>query len=87
MCNRKARLAQSVESKALNIEVMGSSPIVGVQYFLSLSLICFFCCRDFFVYAADLSVQIYFSSRFFSFATDLFITFCLIVLSNLSGLW
>jgi hypothetical protein len=36
-----------------------------VQYFLSLSLICFFIVQIFFVVAADLSVQIYFSSRFF----------------------
>ena len=42
MCNHKARLAQSVERKSLNLEVVGSSPMVGVQYFLSLSLICFF---------------------------------------------
>jgi hypothetical protein len=42
MCNHKARLAQLVECKAFNLEVMGSSLIVGVQYFLSLSLIYFF---------------------------------------------
>jgi hypothetical protein len=41
----KGRLAQLVERKALNLVVVGSSPMVGV--FLSLSLICFFCCPDF----------------------------------------
>jgi hypothetical protein len=39
--NDKAHLAQSVECKTFNLEVVGSSPIVGVQYFLSLSLIFF----------------------------------------------
>jgi hypothetical protein len=94
MCNHKGCLAQLVERKALNLKVVGSSPTVRVQYFLSLSLICFFIvqifsfmplicpcvqyflslslicffyCPDFFVVAADLSVQIYFSSRFFCF--------------------
>jgi hypothetical protein len=47
----KGRLAQLVERKALNLVVVGSSPTVGV----------------FFVYVADLSVQIYFSSCFFVF--------------------
>jgi hypothetical protein len=50
-----APLAQLVECKALNLEVVGSSPTVAD----------FFCCRDFFVYAANLSIKIYFSSRFF----------------------
>jgi hypothetical protein len=72
MCNHKARLAQSVERKSLNLEDVGSSPMVGVQYFLSLSLICFLL-SIFFIYVADLFVWIYFSSRFFVFVTDLFI--------------
>jgi hypothetical protein len=42
MCNHKARLAHLVECKALNLEVVGLSLTVGVQYFLSLSLIYFF---------------------------------------------
>jgi hypothetical protein len=42
MYNYKAYLAQFVERKAFNLEVVGSSPTVGIQYFLSLSLICFF---------------------------------------------
>jgi hypothetical protein len=50
-CNHKACLTQLVEYKAFNLEVVGSSLTAGVQYFLSLSLIYFFC-RDFFVYAA-----------------------------------
>jgi hypothetical protein len=60
----KGRLVQLVERKALNLVVVGSSPTVGV--FLSLTLICFLLSR-FFVYVADLSVQIYFSSCFFLF--------------------
>jgi hypothetical protein len=64
MCNHKACLAQLVERKVFNLKVVGSSPTVSVQYFLSLSLICFFIVQIFFVVAADLSVQIYFSSRF-----------------------
>ena len=66
----KGCLAQLVERKTINLVVVGSSPTVGV--FLSLSLICFLLFR-FFVYVADLSVQIYFSSCFFCFLTDLFI--------------
>jgi hypothetical protein len=61
--NCKARLAQLVECKAHNLEVVGSSPTVGINTFV-FALI-FFCCRDFFVYAADLSVKNYLSSRFF----------------------
>jgi hypothetical protein len=94
MYNHKACLAQLVQCKALNLKVVGSSPTVIIQYFLSLSLICFFIvqifsfmplicpcvqyffclchffifyCPVFFVVVADLSVQIYFSSRFFCF--------------------
>jgi hypothetical protein len=47
MCNYKAHLAQSVERNAFNFKVVGLSSTVGIQYFLSLSLICFFCCQDF----------------------------------------
>jgi hypothetical protein len=65
MCNHKARLAQSVERKALNLKVVGLSPTVGVQYLFVFVTDLFFCYPYFFVYAADLSVQIYFSSRFF----------------------
>jgi hypothetical protein len=64
----KGCLTQLVECKALNLVVVGSSPTVGV--FLYLSLICFLLSR-FFVYVADLSVQIYLSSSFFVFVTDL----------------
>jgi hypothetical protein len=65
------RLSSSVvERKTLNLVVLGSSPMVGV--FLSLSLIYFFVVYIF-VYVAHLSAQIYFSSRFFIFVTDLFI--------------
>jgi hypothetical protein len=53
-CVHKARLAQLVERKALNLVVVGSSPTVGVLIFLSLSLIYFL--SRFFVYVADLSV-------------------------------
>jgi hypothetical protein len=33
MCNNKACLAQSVECNAFNLEVVGSSPMVDIQYF------------------------------------------------------
>jgi hypothetical protein len=66
MCNNKACLAQSVECKAFNLKVVGSSPLMDVQFFLSLSLIYFFL-SIFFIYVDDLSVQIYFSSSFFCF--------------------
>jgi hypothetical protein len=65
MYNDKARLAQLIECKAFNLEVVGSIPMVVFNIFLSLSL--FFLLSIFFIYVADLSVQIYFSSRFFCF--------------------
>jgi hypothetical protein len=68
---QKTCLAQLVKYKALNLVVVGLSPIVGVfntfclcHLFVFLSI--------FFVYVADLSVLIYFSSSFI-FVTDLFI--------------
>jgi hypothetical protein len=79
------RLSSSVvERKTLNLVVVGSNPIVGV--FLSLSLIYFFVVYIF-VYVAHLFAQIYFSSRFFVFVTDLFIhldifCFCLFKLCH-----
>jgi hypothetical protein len=52
MCNNKACLAQLVECNAFNLEVVGSSPMVDVQYFfvfvtnlfffVHISLICLF---------------------------------------------
>jgi hypothetical protein len=79
MCNHKARLAQSIERKALNLKVVGLSHRGRSIIFVFVTDL-FFCCPDSFVYAADLSVQIYFSSRFFfAFATDLFITFFVFV--------
>jgi hypothetical protein len=48
LCNYKTCLTQLVESKAFNLMVMGSSLMMGIQYFfLSLSLIYFFYCPDF----------------------------------------
>jgi hypothetical protein len=61
----KGRLAQLVERKALNLVVVGSSPMVGVFFVFVTDL--FFLLSRFFVYVADLSVQIYFSSCFFVF--------------------
>jgi hypothetical protein len=72
---QKTYLAQSVKHKALNLVVMSLSHTVGVFLilFVFVTDFFFFCCLDFFVYVADLSVQIYFSSSFFVFVTDLFI--------------
>jgi hypothetical protein len=50
LCNHKACLAQLVQRKALDLEVVGSSPTVGIKYFLSLSLICFFVVQIFRLY-------------------------------------
>jgi hypothetical protein len=52
--NHKVYLAQSVEHKALNLKVVGSSPTVDDVSIFITNL--FFCCPDFFVYAVDLSV-------------------------------
>jgi hypothetical protein len=91
MCNNKVCLAQLVECNAFNLEVVGSSPMVDVQYFF-VFVTNFFLLSIFFVYVADLSVQIYFSSSFFFiFMTDLFIhldifcfCFCLFKLRDAS---
>jgi hypothetical protein len=64
MYNHKACLVQLVEHKAFNFEVVGSSPIVG-RSILFVFVADLFIFQDFFVYAANLSVQIYFSFRFF----------------------
>ncbi len=37
-CNQEARLAQSVERKALNLVVVGSSPTVGASFCFLLSV-------------------------------------------------
>jgi hypothetical protein len=67
---QKTCLAQLVKYKTFKLVVVGSSPTVGVfNTFLSLSLIFL---SIFFVYVANLSVLIYFSSSFI-FVTDLFI--------------
>jgi hypothetical protein len=71
MCNLKARLAQSVERKVLNLEVVGSSPMVGVQYFLSLSL--FFCCPYFSFMSLICPSRFMSCLDFFVFVTDFFI--------------
>jgi hypothetical protein len=53
---------------------MGLSPMVGVFLILFVFVTyLFFLLSIFFVYVADLSVQIYFSFSFFVFVTDLFI--------------
>jgi hypothetical protein len=54
----KTSLAQLVEHKALHHVVLRSSPIVCILIFLSLLLICF-------LFMSLMSIQIYFSSRFF----------------------
>jgi hypothetical protein len=82
MYNYKAYLAQFVERKAFNLEVVGSSSTVGIQYFLSLLLICFFVVEIFLFMPLICPSKFISHLYFFSFATDLFITFCLIVLNN-----
>jgi hypothetical protein len=67
---QKTCLAQLVKYKTLNLVVVGSSPTVDV--FLILFVFVTFLLSIFFVYVADLSVVIYFSSSFI-FVTDLFI--------------
>jgi hypothetical protein len=47
MCNNKACLAQLVECNAFNLEVVGSSPMVDVQYFFVFVTNLFFCCPYF----------------------------------------
>jgi hypothetical protein len=61
--NHKACLAQSVECKAFNLVVLGSSLSGHSIFFWFCHLFVFL--SKFFVYVADLSVQIYFSSSFF----------------------
>jgi hypothetical protein len=63
---QKTCLAQLVKYKALYLVVVGSSPMVGVFF----NTFCLWV--HIFVYVADLSVLIYFSSSFI-FVTDLFI--------------
>jgi hypothetical protein len=65
-CVHKVYLDQLVERKALNLVVVGSKPHGGRLIFFVFVTDLFFLSR-FFVYVADLSVQIYFSSRFFCF--------------------
>jgi hypothetical protein len=68
---RKTCLAQLVKYKALKLVVVGSSPTIGVFTFCLCHLFIFLL-SIFFVYVADLSVLIYFSSSFI-FVADLFI--------------
>jgi hypothetical protein len=72
----KASLSQLVEHKALHLMVLGSSPIVCILIFLSLLLI--------FFYAADVSIQIYFSSRFFLSLSSRFFCLSLIFFCHLN---
>jgi hypothetical protein len=69
---QKTCLAQLVKYKALNLVVMSSSPTVAVFNTFCLFHLFVFLLSIFFVYVADLSVLIYFSSSFI-FVTGLFI--------------
>jgi hypothetical protein len=64
---QNAYLAQLVKYNAFNLMVVGSSPTVGVFNNFCLCHLFVFLLSRFFVYVADLSVQIYFSSRLFLF--------------------
>jgi hypothetical protein len=68
----KTCLAQLVKYKALNLVVVGSNPTAGVFNTFCLYHLFIFLLSIFFVYVANLSVLIYFSSSFI-FVTDLFI--------------
>jgi hypothetical protein len=69
---QKTCLAQLVKYKALHLVVVGSSPMVDVLILFVFVTYLFFLLSIFFVYVADLSVLIYFSSSFI-FVNDLFI--------------